>query len=250
MELKSKPSTSENPPTIDTKEFIKVVESRRSVRKYTDEKIPESVVRECLRLALLAPTSSNLQSWEFHWVRTADIKSKLAAACLGQPAATTAAELIVCVARTNTWPKVNQLMRDELAKNPNSPKSAIAYYDKLVPMVYSVGFLNILGLLKWIVFTTMGLFRPVPRGVFSYSALREWAVKTTALACENLMLSFRAFGYDTCPMEGFDEVRVRKLLQLPRGSHVVMVISAGKRAADGIYSERIRFDQKMFVKEV
>ena len=31
-----------------------------------------------------------------------------------------------------------------------------------------------------------------------------WAHKSTALACENLMLSLRAYGYDSCPMEGMD----------------------------------------------
>lgn len=40
--------------------FRDLVQARRSVRKFTAEKIPDSIVHECLDLALLAPNSSNL----------------------------------------------------------------------------------------------------------------------------------------------------------------------------------------------
>jgi hypothetical protein len=50
-------------------------------------------------------------------------------------------------------------------------------------------------------------------------------------------------------MEGMDSSRVRKLLELPRTAEVCMVISAGKRAKNGIYGERIRFDPALFLFE-
>ena len=76
--------------------FKAVVESRRSVRVYTDDKIPEQVMQDCLDLALLAPNSSNLQAWEFFWVKESKKKQALVEACLSQPAARTAAELSSC----------------------------------------------------------------------------------------------------------------------------------------------------------
>lgn len=39
---------------------------------------------------MLAPNSSNLQPWEFFVIRTPDLKTRLAEACLGQNAARTA----------------------------------------------------------------------------------------------------------------------------------------------------------------
>jgi nitroreductase len=80
--------------------------------------------------------------------------------------------------------------------------------------------------------------------------MRVWAHKTTALACENYMLAMRAHGYDTCPMEGFDEVKIRRVLQLPSDAEVTMVISAGKRAKDGVYGPRVRFERELFIKEI
>lgn len=96
----------------------------------------------------------------------------------------------------------------------------------------------------------MGFFKPVPREPTSNSELKTWAVKTTALACENLMLSLRAAGYDSCPMEGFDGVRVKRILQLPTDAVIVMGISAGKRADNGVYGPQLRFDEDRFIHEV
>ena len=59
---------------VNKEEYIKVVESRRSVRIYSDEKVLESDMLKCLELSLLSANSSNLQPWEFYWVR--DLKKK------------------------------------------------------------------------------------------------------------------------------------------------------------------------------
>ncbi len=45
---------------IDRKEFVKTVESRRSIRIYNEEPVLEEDMKQCLELALLAPNSSNL----------------------------------------------------------------------------------------------------------------------------------------------------------------------------------------------
>jgi hypothetical protein len=63
------------PQDIDVANFKKVVESRRSVRKFTDKKIPAEVLDDCLDLALLAPNSSNLQPWTFMWCKIQARKS-------------------------------------------------------------------------------------------------------------------------------------------------------------------------------
>ena len=98
--------------------------------------------------------------------------------------------------------------------------------------------------------SVVGIFRPIPRQPKSIADMRVWANKSVALACENIMLGFSAFGFDTCPMEGFDSVRVKKVLELGSESDICMVISAGKRAKNGIYGPRIRFPKAQFVKVV
>lgn len=241
----------ENLSQMNIEEFRKVIFTRRSVRVFDQTPIPPEVVNDCLDLALLAPNSSNLQPWEFYWVRTPEKKKKLVEACLSQPAARTAAELIVCVARTKTWKKYRKQMLEHF-KNATFkvPDSAISYYQKLVPLAYTQGPLNLFGFFKKILFFFLGLKKPIPREPTSYADMRVWAVKSCSLACENLMLAFTAHGFDSCPMEGLDSRRVKKLLNLPRDAEVVMAISAGKRAPQGVYGPRMRFDRKDFIKEV
>ena len=205
-------------------EFIKVVESRRSVRIYNESKIKESDMLECLRLSLLSANSSNLQAWEFYWVRDENKKNKLIDYCLGQPAAKTAQELIVCVARPDHWLKNRDLMINDFKhKEKNIPKSVQTYYNKIVPLAYRQGFLGTLGFLKKIAIFFMSFNKSIPREPTSFNDMKIWAHKTTALGCQTLMLALRAFGYDSCPMEGIDSYRIKKLL---KGLKMVYMVSA------------------------
>jgi nitroreductase len=236
-------------PAIPTswEEFSKVVRSRRSVRIYTEMQISETDVQDCLDMALLAPNSSNLQPWEFIWIRSPELKNQLGPMCFDQKAVTTAPVIIACVAKTNTWKQNCQQMLNYF-EGRNPPKSVLLYYRKLAPFVYNQGWCGLRGLFKKIGFAIVGVSRPVPRGPNSNAEMNLWATKSTALACENLMLAFRAKGYDSCPLEGFDESRVKKLLKLDCHSSIVMMISAGQRAENGIYSEQIRFDRSQFIR--
>lgn len=239
-------SFSETPPDINVEEFRKVVHSRRSIRRFLPDAIPDDVLDDCLDLAMLAPNSSNLQPWEFYVVKSDAQRAELAEACLGQNAAKTAPVLIAIVARTNTWKK-NSLRNIDEWPEETMPSIVRNYYSRLALFHYNQGPLGSLGLAKRAMGLVAGLTRPVPRGPYSPSEMKVWAVKSTALASENLMLALRAYGFDSCPMEGFDEHRVRKLLKLPRDGHVVMVLAAGKRAPKGIYNTRYRFDRSEFV---
>jgi nitroreductase len=235
---------------VSPEEFGKVIHNRRSVRVYTNEKVPAHVMEQVLEWGLLAANSSNLQPWEFYWVKDPRKKSEIVEACFNQPAAKTAQEIIVCVARLDKWKQIRNEMITLFNKSDKVPSSARNYYEKLVPLVYSQGPLSLFGYSKKIVTAIAGLFRPVPREPTSKSDMRVWAVKSTALACQNIMMGFSAFGYDTCPMEGLDSVRVKKTLGLRRNTEIVMAISVGKREKNGVYGPRIRMPKEHFIKIV
>ena len=58
-------------------ELMDVLLKRRSVRKYTDQDIPEETLRKVLQAGLLAPTSRNLKPCEFYVVKNKDTLSQL-----------------------------------------------------------------------------------------------------------------------------------------------------------------------------
>ena len=234
-------------PDIDVEEFRKVVMSRRSVRRFDDTPIPDAVLQDCLDMALLAPNSSNLQPWEFHVIKTPALKKELAVACLNQNAARTAQELVVIVARLETWKEHCDMMLENWPEE-TVPRVVQSYYGRLAKVYYNQGPLNILGIGKRALAAVTGLKRAVPRGPFTHADMKVWAAKTVALGAENFMLAMRAHGFDTCPMEGFDARRVNKMLKLPPDAFVVMVVGCGKRAPDGVYHARIRFARERFIK--
>ena len=235
--------------TCDFDAFAKVVRTRRSVRAYYPEPIPDAVLDACFDLALLAPTSHNLESWQFIDVRDPDKLAALRHFCLDQSAALQAPHLIVTVARPDFWRVGQRLMIEALQKDPApSIPRLMDKYRLLIPIMFIDGPLHVLAPLKRLVMWCVGLFRPFWRVDVGRAGQTLWATKTAALACENLMLALRAAGYDSCAMEGFDEPRVKRLLGLPRAAHVIMVIAAGRRAP-GSTIPQYRFDRALYVQK-
>lgn len=112
------------------------------------------------------------------------------------------------------------------------------YYKKIIPSIYT-DFFGILGALKFVIFQVIGIFKPIYRQA-RLSDMRIVAHKSAALAAENFMISMAAINYDTCPMEGFDSLRVKQIIGLPNSSEINMIIGCGIRDENGIYGERFR----------
>jgi len=231
-----------------TETFIDTLNYRRSVRVYDKNKeLHSKVVKQCIQQATLAPNSSNMQLWEFHHITSKPILKKLAVACLGQSAATTAKEMVVIVVRKDVWKQRVQTHISYLTKlfgeKPTNEytgreKFALNYYKKIIPFAYGE-FFGIYGYIKYAISWLTGIFKPTYRQLRK-SDMRVVAHKSAGLAAQTFMLSMAAEGYDTCPMEGFDSLRVKKVLNLPSKSEVNMIISCGIRKPEGIYGERFR----------
>ena len=220
---------------------------RRAVRVFEKTPIDPEQVRNCIKNGALAPTSSNLQLWEFIHITDAQTLKAIAKCCFDQNAAKTANQIVVVVARRDLWRKrakdnlgflAAQFEENTDEKWQRRRKMALNYYGKLIPTLYTE-FLGILGGLRYVFFWIVGLFRPIYRQV-RQSDLRIVAHKSAALAAENFMISMAALNYDTCPMEGFDSLRTKKVLNLPGTAEINMIIGCGIRNEKGIYGPRFR----------
>ena len=122
------------------------------------------------------------------------------------------------------------------------------YYAKAIPLVYK-DFFGILSFSKYIFAYIVGIFKVMYRQLRS-SDTRIVAHKSAALASQNFMISMSGFGYDTCPMEGFDSLKLKKLLKLNMKSEINMVIGCGIRSEEGVYGKRFRipFEEVYFLK--
>jgi len=228
--------------------FDEIVNYRRSVRHYKNIPIDSDIVKHCIEQATLAPNSSNMQLWEFYHVTNPEILKKLAVACLGQQAATTAQQMVVFVTRQDLHRKrakeMLSLETQNVQKNSPSEKQAKRiktwnmYYGKVIPFLYS-RFLGILGVFRKIMVNLIGLFRAITYQV-SENDVRVVVHKTCALAAQTFMLAMANEKYDTCPMEGFDSRKVKSILNLPFGAEINMVVSCGIREENGVWGDRMR----------
>lgn len=226
-----------------------MIETRRSVRHFREGKVPPEVIRRALDLALLAPNSSNAQTWDFYWVRNPDKRQEMNYACLGQRAATTASEILVVTANRKKWLRSWERLK-QFNEAMNAPGSVKAYYKTIFPRVYRHKFFNLHLPIKKLVFYLIGLVRPVPRWPLSNSDLEELCIKSAALAAENFVLAITAQGYASCMMEGFDEWRIRKILGLTRRDRIVMVIGVGEEDPKGKWGPRFRLPREEVIHEV
>ncbi|MGG2398998.1 nitroreductase family protein [Pseudomonas sp. SH1-B] len=232
-------SNEHQPAAASPVELRVLIESRRAVRRFSPESVPEEVIRDCLELAVLAPNSCNLQPWSFQIIREPALLAKLHPVCMGQNAAR--APLIIAVlARPDTWRQACQNIIDYWPEE-QVPARIRSFYSKTAPFQYNQGPMGLLGLFKRQLVRLVGLRKALMRTPNSKADMRLWAVKSTALAAENLMLAFQSHGYATCPMEGFDEVRLRHVLDIPRQAIPIMLLAVGRQGDKGIYNPRLRF---------
>jgi nitroreductase len=219
---------------------------RRSVRVQSDAPIDSALVKACIANATLAPNSSNMQLWEFYHITSEEANKNIKAACFNQPAARTAQQLVIPVVRMDLWKQRIQALKEDLIagfekakeRNPEKEAKAIAYLDDEMPEIYQKkswweNFRLQSNILQ------QGKNKAVYREV-SACDLRIIGQRSTALAAQNFMISMAEVGYDTCPMEGYDSLRIKEILGLPDAAEINMVIGCGIRAENGIYGDQFR----------
>jgi nitroreductase len=225
-----------------------IINYRRSIRNYKNISIDELKVKHCIELATLAPNSSNMQLWEFYHITNLETLKKLSIACLGQESATTAQQMVVFVTRQDLYLERAKKMLELETQNlqNNSPKEKLEkrmktrkiYYGFVMPFLY-IRLFGVFGFIRKIVVSIIGIFRPIVYQV-SENDIRVVVHKTCALAAQTFMLAMANEKYDTCPMEGFDSRKVKRILNLPYGAEINMIISCGIRNEKGVWGDRMR----------
>jgi len=232
--------------------FDKIVRERRSMRVYDANKpFDGEAVYRSLQRAMYAPNSSNMQIWEFYRITDPEKIKVIAKYSMNQSAARTARELVVFVVPRSVYKKRAKANFDfHHARYNNTPLNELSareqrrlkYYSHLMPMYYFQDWFGIAGIIRKIVVGISSIWRPVVWQV-SKSDLRVVCHKSAALAAQTFMLSMQAEGYATCPMEGFDSVRVKRYLNFPSNYEINMIISCGPGTQEGIYHEQFRVDE-------
>lgn len=232
--------------------FQEIIEFRRSNRAFDHAvEVPDEVIQRSLERAVLSPNSSNMQLWAFHWIQSSSELEKYVPLCLDQRAAKSAKHMVVFVTRKDLWrerAKWNyEKIKGTIEGEPSKlQKASLNYYGKLMPLIYSNDPFGFMTLVRRSISFFMGLRKPFYRTGGSANQ-RIVVHKSCALAAQTFMLSIAAEGFHTCPMEGFDEKRVKKALNLPRGAEINMIVAVGKGTEEGIWGPRFRVPNEQVI---
>lgn len=214
----------------DWQTFKNINERRRSVRDFDGRPIDTDVLQDLVAEAVNAPSSANIQPYRFHVVTEPALKAAVAEACNGQRAAKTSSALVVVAVSQHTATNTLALLERE--------QGSIPYYaDGHRKLRALFRFAPLFGALASFISFLLPVFTLLP---FGGGGVRHWLTRSSIYAAQTFMLAASARGFDTCPMEGFDAYKVSKLLKLPRGSVIPLVIAVGHRAGDARIETRIR----------
>ncbi|MCC5788897.1 MAG: nitroreductase family protein [Opitutales bacterium] len=166
---------------------------RRSIKAYdTEITLSEDEIRTLLSLALETPSSFNIQHWRLCAVTDPGVRKQISEAAWNQ-AHLREAPLVVAI-----------------AADPKAWKDAERYWRNSSPEVQA----KMAGMI---------------RQFYQEERLqRDEAIRSGSLLAMSLMLAATERGWDTCPMIGFDPVKVKQILAMPEDWIPVMLVTVGK----------------------
>ena len=188
-----------------------LVRTRRATDRFSSEPVPQSDLQEILRAGLEAPSSYNLQPWRFVVVCDLNQRKKLRIAALDQQKVEEAPLVIVACGDTTGWSEdLEEVVR--IGKAQGIGDDAWAEMKR----------------------------KNVTADLGSHPNMPMWVAKQTMIAATTMMWMAEALGYDTGPMEGFDEEQVRAVLKIPAHVRVLFLLAIGRlRGEDSRHPGRL-----------
>jgi len=170
------------------------IRARRSVKHYdSDHRLTEDELRHLMTNAMLAPTSFNMQNWHFVVCTDKEVQGKICAAGWNQAQLKDASATIVLCGDMKGYTGLDRKLR-------NAPDDVKKMFEGMIP----------------------GFYEGKPE------ITRDEAVRSISLAAQNIMLTAKGMGYDSCPMIGYDPVKVAEIIGVDEDHPPLMIVVVGK----------------------
>ena len=200
---------------MDVSEAIR---TRRSIRRFKPDPIPEEKIKLLLESARLAPSGTNTQPWRFIVVRDDDTKTKLQRAAHNQRHVKWAPVIIVCCADLKAF-KEFPVRVDELIESGALPERTrevfIPYLEKGMSTV-------------------------------TKDALMIAAAANVSIAVEHIVLQAVEIGLGTCWVRWYEDEKVKEILDIPDHIEVMALLPVGIPDEDPSPRPRLNLDKIVF----
>jgi nitroreductase len=204
------------------KSLSQAIRERRATPSFDGTPIPPEDLRKILEAGLSAPSGYNMQPWRFIVVQGEEQKKRLRGAAYNQGKVEEASAVIVACGDADGWRKDLELMLHEGLKGGMTE----GYAEQARSSV------------------------PNFLSGFSSDQMHGWLNKMVMIAVTHMMLMAEVMGYDTAPMEGFEQEKVHEALRLPMSYWVVALLAIGHlKGPDKFYGGRFELGHTVFGEE-
>jgi nitroreductase len=185
------------------KTLSQAIAHRRATPSFDGSPVPNDDLRKILEAGLRAPSGYNMQPWRFIVVRTPEQRRRLRSASFNQAKVEEASVVIVACGDADGWRNgdLEEMLR--MGCGGGMPENYAEQARQNIPNYLS-----------------------------NHPNLTAWLNKHVMIAFTSMMLMAEVLGYDTAPMEGFEQEKVREVLKLPLSYHVVALLALGHLSGD------------------
>ncbi len=184
------------------------IETRRSIRHFRPDDVPDELIKQVLEAARLAPSGSNIQPWRFLVIRDKEVKKELRRICLEQRFVEEAPVVIICFGDLELYSKETRRKRRQ------------EFIDSGVTATLSGRFADDSE------YRVRQESLPTP----PRQELITSAKANTFIAIEHLVLMATALGLGTCWVGAFEAAAINRLFNLSDNLIPVAVIPVGYAA--------------------
>ena len=181
-------------------ELLKAIQSRRSIRKFKSDEVPDAAIRELLDAARLAPSGSNLQATRFVVIKSPVERMRLKE-CTPLPFVAHAPVIIACCidreAMGSTLARYRELMEAQaFAGTPLDDPTLMEAAAKR-------------------------------RSGMDQAAIKAYLTLNAAIAIEHIVLRAVDLGLGSCWIMMFDSAKTKRMLELDDRYDVVALLPVG-----------------------
>lgn len=196
--------------------LYKTMKERKSVRIYDPNfKIEKEELEEMLTLATSAPSSSNLQAWNFIIIQDQDVKKEVRAIANNQAQVEQSSAVIAVLGNIDAYKNVEKIYTQNVEEG---------HMDEPIK--------------ERTIANTYATYPNAP-----VETRMNIAAFDAGLVSMQLMLIAKERGYDTIPMGGFDKVKFAERFDLPEHLFPIVLIAIGKAAAPAFGTSRLPLEE-------
>ena len=174
---------------------FEAITQRRAVKQFDpNHQMSKAEIDQLFSLAILSPTAFNIQNWRFVLVQNPELRRSIRSVSWNQSQVTDASLLVILCADLKSWEKEpGRYWRNASQETQDFLLPAIDNYYRGLEQVQ-----------------------------------RDEAMRSCGMAAQTLMLTAKAMGYDSCPMDGFDFAAVGNLINVPEDHVIALFVAIGK----------------------